>query len=115
METIEADRERLKQTIKEMAEGGNTKVYLSKIPPTLRACLVTSEIPGTTSKNFFCMIQPYQIYSGVQRFRGAGQTPIILAKNEDSPIVEELSTFFLAEWERLFKSSTQYERASESV
>ena len=107
-ETIRADRERLMQAVIEMASGRKASVYLSKIPPTIRACLITKKDPPEKNDSIFCMIQPYQIYLGVNRYRGNGQTPIILASNEDSPIIDELSKFFLQEWNRLLKSSVSY-------
>ena len=108
METIKSDRERLIQAISEMAEGKKTTVYVSKIPPTFRACYISKNTRNVKADSLFCMIQPYKIYQGVNRFRGNGQTPIILASNEDSPIISELSSFFAQEWNRLKNNSVEY-------
>lgn len=107
-ETIKSDRERLIQAVTEMAKGKKATVYLSKIPPTVRACLIAKDENPDNKDSIFCMIQPYQIYLGVNRYRGNGQTPIILASNEDSPILNELSRFFLDEWRRLISNSVKF-------
>ena len=79
-ETVKSDRERLMQPVMEMVKGKKTSVYLSKIPPILRACLIVKNENSEKNDSIFCMVQPYQIYLEVNRYRGEWTNPDYFGK-----------------------------------
>lgn len=100
------DKALLKSVTKEISKLPNIKVYVSKIPPTVRASLILS----SNGSPLLCTMQSYLIYpeEGSGLFRGKNKTPAIVAKDEDSHILFPLMNIFEREFRRLKDASEQY-------
>ena len=80
-------------------------LYCSLIPPTIRA----SVIYDMNEKPMFCTSQTYYIYLGEGiLFRGQAVSPALLAQDEHSSILDELTATFEKEFDRLLKASKLY-------
>lgn len=122
-----ADKPRLKGVIEEISQAPNVNVYMSKIPPTVRSCIVLSDNNYDYRDAIFAMMQPYYLYNDISKvskenleidknttvakttlFRGKGLTPIFLAGTKESPIMSDLAKIIMDECERLKSASTMY-------
>lgn len=80
-------------------------LYCSLIPPTIRASVVY-DIKGNP---MFCTCQSYYIFLGEGTlFRGQVVSPALLAQDEHSSILGELTLAFEKEFDRLLNSSKKY-------
>lgn len=110
------DKALLKSVTKEISKLPNITVYVSKIPPTIRASLILAH----NGAPLFCTMQPYLIFPEEENalFRGKNKVPAIVAQDEDSPIIFSLTNIFEREFNRLKDASDEYiilnENSSES-
>lgn len=93
------DKDVLRNFVKKLKDN-NVSVYISEIPPTIRASLIYN----SKNKPIWCSIQPYLIFSDRPQFRGADYTPSIIADENNPIMISELSEIFLNEFERLKNS-----------
>ena len=96
----------LESAINEMAEDEHITLYISRIPPTIRASLVSKEVENNKEHYVWCSMQSYYIFENKngKLFRGENFSPTIVA-DEESFIMSDLKQLFDEEFERLKKVS----------
>ena len=106
LDSFQKDKEVLKSVIDEMSNDERITLYISKIPPTIRASLISKEVENKKEHYVWCSVQPYYIFENVGKlFRGENYSPIIVAY-EKSFVMSDLKTVFDEEFERLKEAST---------
>jgi len=100
------DKALLRSVTKEIAKRPNTTVYISNIPPTVRASLILTR----NKSPLFCTMQTYLICPEEESalFRGKNKVPSIVAQDEYSPILFNLKASFEHEFNRLIDNSVKY-------
>lgn len=100
------DKALLKSVTKEISKLPNITVYVSNIPPTIRASLILAH----NGSPLFCTMQSYLICPEEESalLRGKNRVPAIVAQDEDSPILFSLTNIFEREFKRLKDASDKY-------
>jgi len=100
------DKELLRNVTEEVAKRPLTTVFVSDVPPTIRASLILAK----DGSPLFCTIQSYLICPEEKSalFRGKNKIPSIVAQDKNSPILYNLKSSFEQEFKRLQKNSKKY-------
>ena len=100
------DKVLLKSVTKEISKLPNIIVYVSKIPPTIRASLILAR----NGSPLFCTMQSYLMFPEEENalLRGKNKVPAIVAQDDDSPILFPLTDIFEREFIRLKNASDRY-------
>lgn len=102
---LKSDKQSLKNVIEELVHAPNIKIFLSEIPPTIRA----SVMYGENEKSLWCSIQAYHLFlhETYKLFRGEGISPSIIADSGNEIMLLHLREIFDNEWERLKSKSNE--------
>lgn len=96
----ELDKGNLNATIVKLNGKKKVKVYISSIPPTIRACCIHDK----KNKPIFCSFQPYFIFDSTPHFQGAKYTPTIITDTRNMKLLYNLTSIFEEEFKRLKES-----------
>ncbi|MCL1791588.1 MAG: hypothetical protein FWG40_09645 [Peptococcaceae bacterium] len=104
------DKDNLWATIEILADSCDKGVdlYISNIPPTIRASYIASKNGGP----LWCSFQPYYIFEKTAVFKGDTFTPTIVADSDNPELLTNLSEIFLKEFSRLQGSSKKLDLVS---
>jgi hypothetical protein len=108
LSNFQEDKKVLESVINDMVKDTRISLYVSTIPPTIRASLISKEVENNKENYVWCSVQPYYIFleDEGKLFRGENFSPTIVA-DEESFVMSDLKKVFDDEFERLMKASTQ--------
>ncbi|MDR2737009.1 MAG: hypothetical protein LBB49_05540 [Gracilibacteraceae bacterium] len=99
----ERDRVNLMAAMESLFHEESVKLYISDIPPTIRASYIASK----NGRPLWCSFQPYYIFDSSTVFKGDDFTPAIVADSGNLELLTELSEVFMREFARLQAASKQ--------
>ena len=102
---LKSDKQLLKNVIEELVLAKNIKIFISEIPPTIRASVMYEE----NEKPVWCSMQAYYIFphDEYKLFKGEGFSPSIIADTENEIMLMHLTEIFDFEFERLQQKSQE--------